>query len=100
MCIRDRAEDVGFGQGWSVAQVSEQVPAQQRLRGFFEQHPGLPCVWDVGCVQVAYAHPAEGDRLAIGQGSGRAVGHLVQGDLAAARTMCDPVSYTHLTLPT
>src|SRR5674476_595304 len=49
MCIRDR--------------VSEQVPAQQRLGGFFEQHPGLPCVWDVGCVQVAYAHPADGEEL-------------------------------------
>src|SRR5450631_397896 len=83
------AEDVGFGQCWSLAQVSEQVPAQQRLGGFFEQHPGLPCVWDVGCVQVAYAHPAEGDRLAVGQRSGRAVGHLVQGDLAAARAVRD-----------
>src|ERR1035437_3659246 len=83
------AEDVGFGQCWSVAQVSEQVPAQQRLGGFFEQHPGLPCVRHVGCVQVAYAHPAQGDRLAVGQGSGRAVGHLVQGYLAASRTVCD-----------
>lgn len=72
------AEDVAVGQRPPVAQLGEQITAQQGRRRLLEQEPRLPGVGDVRRVEVAKPKGPDDLDLAVGEGPGRPVGHLVQ----------------------
>ena len=64
--------------GGTLAELGEEIAAQECLRGLLEQHSGLPTVRHVWCVDVAHTMPAELDDLVIGEWDWRAVGEVVE----------------------
>jgi hypothetical protein len=81
--------DVAFCQCRPVAEVGEQVPAEQGAGGLLEEDAGLPSMGHVRRIDVAYSLAPQVKDVTVGHGHRRAIGKIVQRDHAAQRPVRD-----------
>ena len=86
---RRRPENVVARDRFGIADMGEQVAAQQCLRLFLEHQPGIPAMGHMRGVEIADLAPAQIDGLAIGQRARRPVGHVVERHHGADGAMGD-----------
>ena len=69
-------DDVGVGDGRSVACMGEEITAKERAGGFLEQNARLPVVRDVRRIDMPDALAAEIDDRAVGQLARRSIAQV------------------------
>src|SRR4051812_20820140 len=73
LCRKCWPDEVIGAQRGAVAEMREEITAEERSRGLLEEDPSLPIVRDVRGVDVAHALATEVDDLTVRELPGRAV---------------------------
>lgn len=73
-------DEVGVGEGFDVAEVVEEVGAEEGLLGLFEEDAGVPAMGQVGRAVEAVAVLAGGEEIVGGHAEGGSEGEVVDAD--------------------